>query len=273
MCCMDIEDRIAGLERDNRRLRLGLLGLAAAAAAVLLIGAAPGGPAKSAPETTVHAAPAGPQRLVALGLRIVDADGKVRAELSGENGLVLFDHEGRPSAVLEAKPTGPALRLLDPKGAQRAVLETMGEGARLGLADRKGNVLAMLRAGADGTNLSVADADGRPRIRLGVLQEEAGLIVRGPKEEGIDLTVLGRSPLLRLRDGRGEPRLCLLGGEDGPAVRLLDGKGAVRASLGRLPLTAVENGKKGGRAETSEGSLVLTDERGMVAVELPLRAN
>ncbi len=97
---MDLEQRVAQLERGNRRMkRIGALVLAVAAV-VLLSGQAKG---KDLPDLEVGS------------LTLKDWEGKTRAALS-TGGLVLRDKDGKPRAHLGVVADGAFLTLFDAKG-------------------------------------------------------------------------------------------------------------------------------------------------------------
>lgn len=110
-----IESRLARLERQNRWMRRGLICLGLLAVALIAVAAAPNAP----------------QDIVTRRLRIVDAEGKIRAEMA-------FYPPRKPKSQFKRRPKGvkpyepPALtviergetylRFYDVAGKQRVIL-------------------------------------------------------------------------------------------------------------------------------------------------------
>ena len=156
---MDLEQRLARLERANRRMKqIGTLVLLVAAA-MLVSGAA--------------------NDLEVGSLALKDKDGNTRAHLAMVDGtprLALFDKAGKTRARLHGNP---GLALFDKDGEARAHLIVFADGSpSLAFFDRAGKVRAMLGTHADGSpGLRLADKDGKTRATLGVtttLEERTG---------------------------------------------------------------------------------------------------
>ena len=133
---MDLEQRLARLERGNRRMkRIGALVLVVAGAA-LLSGQAKG---KDLPDLEV-------------------------------GSLTLRDKDGRRRAVLSARADGPVrLALIDKEGKALAGF-IMGEFAAVFLSDKAGTMRVKLGLAPDGSPaLILSDKDGRPRAGIDVL--------------------------------------------------------------------------------------------------------
>ena len=101
----DLAGRVAKLERDNRRLKLGGLALAAVLVAVPLVGAV-------LPQEVPDVIDArqfrvldsqGQMRaaMIESGVSVLDAQGEVRAAM-GDPGVVVFDEQGQVVAQLPA---------------------------------------------------------------------------------------------------------------------------------------------------------------------------
>ena len=155
---MDLEQRLARLERANRRMkRLGTVVLVVAAA-VLLSGAAQGKEL---------------QHLEVGSLALMDKAGKVRATLAEEDGavaLAFYGRDGRRRAVLSMHADGsPGLLLYDKNGKPRAVLSVFENSAALLLFDKDGKTRATLGVDADGreVGLRLYDKAAEPRAVLG----------------------------------------------------------------------------------------------------------
>ena len=130
---MNVEQRLAQLERGNRRMkRIGTLVLLAAAA-VLLSGAANGKDL---------------QNLEVRSLTLKDKAGKVRARLRGSS-LTLFDQDGNVLADLRACGGLAGLRLADKTGKTQVTLGAHEAVARLVLS-KDGGVRASVRTGTRG---------------------------------------------------------------------------------------------------------------------------
>ena len=157
---MDLEQRLARLERTNRRMkRIGALVLVVAAA-VLLSGAAQG---KDLPHLEVGS------------LTLKDKAGKMRASLraraDGPVWLALFDKDEKTRARLFAAADGrPRLALLGKAGERQATLTVFADGSPgLLLHDKDGKPRATLTVVADGSpSLALFDKDGNQRATLGV---------------------------------------------------------------------------------------------------------
>jgi hypothetical protein len=237
----ELVQRVAVLERDNRRLRrLGV-------AALLVLGAL-GVLAQARPRLPVAAAaPAGAREVEVERLILRDAAGRLGATLGWQAdrspaltlygadgrtarvtltvgaddapGLALFDAAGRPRATLalfraEAAPAGsgardpsPALALYDATGRARAALTAAGDAARLDLADRTGEPRAVLRARADGEPaLELRDGEGRPRAGVALLADNTpafNLYARDGKARVAFATVPSGAARLALADAAG----------------------------------------------------------------------
>ncbi len=156
---MDLEQRLARLERANRRMkRIGALVLVVAAAVVLS-----------------GAAMRKYRHLEVGSLTLKDKAGKVRATLAAEAdgavALALYGRDGKPRARLSALPDGsPGLLLYDKAGETRAVLSVFENSAALLLFDKDGKPRATLGVDADGreVGLGLYDKDGETRAVLGV---------------------------------------------------------------------------------------------------------
>lgn len=152
-----VTERLNKLERQNRRLRAGVLAMALAVSAVFLTASLP------LPWTvrTVRA-----QKFV-----LVDAGGKTRAVLtSGKNGnpsFSLYDAKERPRATLALK----SFRLFDANGKVRVTLSSSGEwwfAPHLILSGDKGTSrLGLYGPGGDaGSEIDLSDASGVERASL-----------------------------------------------------------------------------------------------------------
>ena len=141
---MTTEERLARLERKNRRLTLGLVLTAVAAGVVAAAGAARTG--------------AVPEVVTARKFCLVDENGKARA------GLFVF--EG-----------GPVFTLLDENDKPRVMLRVNKEGPDLALLDENAKTRAFMALDKDGPALCLSDENGKNRAKLAVIKLGAGLVL------------------------------------------------------------------------------------------------
>jgi hypothetical protein len=105
--------------------------------------------------------------LTAQELRIVDPEGKTRILLShsvdGAPGLRMLDADGTVRASVNLREGQAALALCDKAGNPRATYGFTAAGrAVLGLRDENGKARAVLRVAQDGSpSLEMSDADGK----------------------------------------------------------------------------------------------------------------
>jgi hypothetical protein len=139
----EIGERVARLERKNRRLTLALvlMGLTAALLAT-----------------------------VALALTCL-----VPQVARARNFLLLDDH-GKTRAMLGMDKDGPRLVLCDENGKERALLGAFKDGSpHLDLWDESGRNRAGLTVSKDGPVLNLADGNGKPRVILTVFKDSPAL--------------------------------------------------------------------------------------------------
>jgi putative aminopeptidase FrvX len=174
-----VERELADVKRRNRRLLIaGLAGAGVAALSVIVLAVAltvhveaSANEARRREEAALNAAMAAaraPYVVRANGFILVDADGKVRATLTGDkNGpaLRLCDENGKVRAGLGAFQDGPWLSLFDENEKGRAVLDALKDGPTLRLFDENGKGRAQLGAGwvttADGRKITYAESSMR----------------------------------------------------------------------------------------------------------------
>ena len=190
---MDLEQRLARLERANRRMkRIGALVLVVAGA-VVLSGAAQG---KDLPHLEVASLTVKDQdgdvraRLSPLetgaSLNLYDKGGKTQAEFRTVadvgSGLILAGKDG-VQATLTVGAGSSALRLRDKGGKLRAELAAAADGSpALALFDKAGGLRAVLDVDADGS-LFLYDKDGKVRAGLTVLGDGSPSLLLFDKEE------------------------------------------------------------------------------------------
>jgi hypothetical protein len=152
---MDIEVRLNRLERSNRRLKAGLLGLGIVAAIVVVLGAA---------------API-PRVVEATKFVMRDDSGKERAELSMDGPSAIFkvlNPNGTEAAMLASGNTGNGTWLLDSSGNVREAMVVEPQGtAILGITHSQGKSDSlMIEDTEDRTSLTLKDKAGVDRLIL-----------------------------------------------------------------------------------------------------------
>ena len=130
---MTTEERLEKMERDYRRLKIGVYWVAAFA---LLVAFA----------SDISLDP-----LTTRGLVIEDDDGNTRAVLGIKEGLVTFDlldKNGKPRASMRVADDGPALVLVDENGKIRTLMTLIEGSPAFNLLDEKGDKVFGHPAGA-----------------------------------------------------------------------------------------------------------------------------
>jgi hypothetical protein len=223
---LDFAERLARLERENRRIKL-LAGIAV----LVLAGFALIGPS---PESNENRA----ERFL-----LTDAAGKTRASLgvTAEGPELLFlDENNRSRSSIGATADGARFRLFDAQGRVRARLAAGQKGTELSFLDSTGIARAglVLTAGLSGTpTLDLRDRTGRSRAQLEVEQDGPVLRLYGDAGKvGARLRVLqNEGPQLALFDAAGKQRGTFIVDEDGwPRMTLWDAINS-RASLHLKP--------------------------------------
>ena len=146
---MTIEERLAQLERKNRRLTLALMSVGMAAVMAVAMG-------QGAPAVVTQA-------VKARSFILVDDDGKVRGIFGVVKGgplLSMYDENGKGRATLTVSSYGPGLTLRDENGKERATLTAVKPGPLLRLFDQNGKERATLAVVKAGPLLSLDDENG-----------------------------------------------------------------------------------------------------------------
>ena len=107
--------------------------------------------------------------VTAREFRVVDEDGKKRAELVAKGGLprlTLYDAAGQDRVSLIAINRGASLKFCDAKGTLRAALSAFTVGSGLNFYDAAGELSAILGATATGSSLNFFGAEGEARVSL-----------------------------------------------------------------------------------------------------------
>jgi hypothetical protein len=156
-----LEQRLAALEAQNRRL---LLAVAAVALGLVLYAA----------WQTLFAGPLRATAVEAQRVIVRDPEGRVRLVLgTDENlpesfnnpGVLLYDEQGALRARLSATEEVAGLRLFDPDGKPRVALTHGNVTSGVWLKDRRWAVRAALVLEADGPRVEILDEGQRPVFR------------------------------------------------------------------------------------------------------------
>lgn len=201
-----LEQRIAALERANRRMRLLGIAVGATGAGLALLGAAQ--PANKPPE-----------EIRARRFVVEDEHGVVRAQLGitkqGASVLALCDEAAKPRLLLRViKEQGPEITLRDEKGSDRASFYFSAADGSPGLDFYDPSSLrATLNISQNGwPGLRLLDKEGKLRAAIAV--DDSG------------------TPGLTMRDGKGGLRTFLTLLEDGrPGLDMRDADGRVRLMM------------------------------------------
>jgi hypothetical protein len=127
----EVTRRLEILERRHRRLQVLLVLIAIGAAALLLMGQAPGqvNPAGQLRMSSMDAKqdkPPQEKNIRAEAFTLVDEKGNEHASLvsdgTGSVFLVMFDTNGKPRADFQVNNYGPSLNFYDPNGKTRVAI-------------------------------------------------------------------------------------------------------------------------------------------------------
>lgn len=145
-----LEDRVARLEKSNRRLKWAL-----AACSVLVAGILAG--ADRAP---------GPM-VASESIRLIDRDGKLRMQLGcDDQGTFLFlnDESGKMRTSLAAQKGQTYVNLKDDQDRTRCEVRFDDVGPALMLRDEAGAIVGALAYDTQGPYLQIRDTTGKIRI-------------------------------------------------------------------------------------------------------------
>jgi hypothetical protein len=154
-----LADRLAALERSQRRLRAAITVLALGLATAVLLGAADDGV------------------LSGRTLKLLDEQGRVRVLLTTRTGLSLLDETGRPRASLGLETDGAPALLLN-GDASRVILGVNGDGPALALTGARGVLRAVFALVRDQPGLVFFDAQERERARIAVEADSGRGVLR-----------------------------------------------------------------------------------------------
>lgn len=161
---MENAERIALLERSNRRMKAGMAGLVALIVGLAILGVA---------------APT-PKVLTAERFVLVDESGRERAELSSNtkaSALQFLNSNGTDALVLTAGSGDNGVILSDKNGEDRLGFIASSDGT-VDLSfyrDHGKQETLKITDNPEGTAISVRDSTGKDRINLGYSSKGAGL--------------------------------------------------------------------------------------------------
>jgi hypothetical protein len=248
----NIQDRLAKLEKQNRRFKqLGAAALVLVASLVAM-GQAPSRKTVEANEFILR-----------------DSSGNIRARLSIDERtalapaqFALFGTDGGQKVTLNsglAKIDGGSLRLTDDQGKDRVWLSSSDSlGGRLSLLGEKGETL--LSGGQAETNAFILrDDGGKMRATLFVTSKDTTGITLPGSASTVPATLNPR-PTLALFDEKEQVRAYLDDGE----IAFSNSRGHLGESLGNGSLVVLGDGDSG--AVLAPGIVSVSDEQGFSAV-------
>ena len=240
----NILERVAALERENRRIkRAGLAGLLVGACLILMGQARPSG------------------TLEANEYILRDANGITTARLYNSPNGPLLDFLGNGGDVLAS--VGSLQRV----GGQIFLKTRSGESlflypTGLQFSDRDSHERISMQAGNDGANLQLSDANGVPHATIKSTSHAAFMQLTGAEPEQVIGMATIAGPALGMSDGKAYCTLHIL---PKPGLVVHDAQGA-EADLGGPSLQTITTGEK---PETSAASLVLLGKDGKVLWSAP----
>lgn len=253
-----IVGRLERMERENRWWRrLGLLGVAGAAAVMLMGQGA-----------------SGRRDVEAQSFVLLDGTGRLQARLgmlAGGPALQLFDQDGQGRAALSIRPDStPLLSLVDGTGRGGATLAVgANRDTALLLRDPEGKVRASLGLDPHGAELVFPDRQGVGRVAIDVPGEDGARLVMqdgaGMTRAALAIDKTG-APTLRVMDPTGRPRAVLTSTDLGPTFTLYDPNGAARTLVGPVEL---RDPRRATVVRRPASSVVLFDQDGKVLWQAP----
>jgi hypothetical protein len=229
---MTIEERVARLERSNRRWRL----LAVSALALLGTGG------------LLAMRPAEPDELTLRKVVIVDAQGRQRVVLSG-SGLIFADSEEIPRIVMATLDNGAsAIQHFDAAGRRRIATGTFPDGGASVLqmdTERRVRLESGTYPGGD-ARIAQFDASGLPRLTAVTGSDGAASV------EHLDTSGMPRISVGTSEAGLAEIRLVDQSGED-RLVDRVEADGRVSRRLHRDPMHEESRTASSGRETAPRG--------------------
>jgi hypothetical protein len=208
---IDLQQRLAKLEKQNCTFRRAAMALLAVFGALLLMG-------QAAPE------PHG-----------------IREKLISTEKLVLTDAAGKMRAMLYAAEDGPKLDFYDAQGNRGMSFILNQDGPRIYLTGNSGQPNAVLGP----EQIALQDVSTRRIVAMSLNPSGAGVFVNdGPRAHATLMLVPLAGPVLELHDKSGTRSAVLSSAEDGPQLELDDEQG-YQAVLGSKGLaTSYSTSKK-----------------------------
>jgi hypothetical protein len=223
-----LTERLARVERQNRRLMRGGVALVLSCGSVLLMAQKPQKPAS--------------QTIEAQAFVLKDAAGGVRAEL-------------------HMTPSGPALSIYGTEGFGDANLSAGSDGPRLQLRTEGGGIAGIgVSKGGPSVALLGAGTDERPSVLLDAGQQGAALVLYRAQDNKVAarLAMQENGSGLELFGHAGEDSVILQLDNDEPTLALKDLQGFTSA----IGSTAIITPTTGEKTQTSAASIHLFDPKG-----------
>lgn len=245
-----LEERVAALERTNRRLvRATALALVLLASTVWMGQRA---------TTKKKAEPPAPRVVEAERFIVKKPDGQIVATFGVTDNVPMLRMNGPDFTerlnVSLARDGTPRITFLASEGHALATLAVGADGAT-SLELTSGAGAARLSAGVDGVRLGLADVAGNLRASFGTSAETTALMLHQPDGTArAELSLVERGPGLTLNDAAGGSRVMLTVRPEQSGLGIADAKGDVRAGL------AVQG---------NNPAFALYDERGRVLFSKP----
>jgi len=238
-----LEERLAALERANRRLTRGL-----ALGVVILLSMVWMGQRATKPKTVE---PPAPRVIEAERFMVKKADGQIVATFGVTDGV-------------------PMLRMNGPDFTERLRVALAPDGTpRVTFLARDGKTLAQLAVGPDGeTALDLTGAGGSTRLAAGATAVQLGL-TDGAGHLRAALSTDGEATGLSLNELDGTARAVLTLQERGPGLSLHDAAGVSRVTLTVRPeqaglgITDIKGDVRAGLAvQRNQPAFALYDDKG-----------
>lgn len=183
-----LDKRLANIEKQNKRLKLGMLALALLLVPLFLLGAKPG----------PHDGQFG--QIIAKGITIQDGSGNALIKIGSDKeegiGISIFNTKGKRimSMGVSVDEKGSGIMVSDTAGRPRIGLG-MDQGIPgIALVDEKGTKIIAMGGDANGYGLMVNDSMEVKRVGLGYKDGNAGIMLYDEKGEYV-------RGLIRQKDG------------------------------------------------------------------------
>lgn len=166
----NVQIQLDKLERDNRRLRLGMLALVAATSIVALTGWQDKQEELTLKKLTLSDGKGNTSHLDATSHVFLKGEKPVMVVNNddGEPGVVFFDSAAKARLVLGTSPTGAVLSFLDADGINRILMTQQGAEAALKFEAPGSKEGLYIAATSSGSLLYFEDANEKTRLSLGI---------------------------------------------------------------------------------------------------------